>query len=342
MQSLRTDGGVIHENMNEATGAMRLLQDFGSRRVMVRNILLDVDMACSIPCNKHGVGPLLIPESKKYGPEHAVEMWSLAAAAANLPHLKVEFVHPKRRIHYNFHPLNGALEHDIGVRLDMLNIVFQTLGKDAIGIRKYGKQIGEVFIRRDCTEGTVVFRLWRSIPIVDLVKLHFGISDEGKTFTWTSLERKPRRLLALPYHIRKQILNEVSFAGRTGPCNDDPEIVWDLNQRTLTGASLISGEICRELRFEFRPMLQCKQNHVLRMGTRELRADFGTFQNLQRLWSTHVSYDAPMGTYEAPVPANFLLEFHVPPETTLEDISLNITPLLRLTQAYRGRTKITI
>ncbi|KAI4689013.1 hypothetical protein J4E81_007730 [Alternaria sp. BMP 2799] len=270
------------------------------------------------------------------------DMWSLAAAAAKLPHLKVEFVHPKRQIHYDFHPLNGALEHDIGVRLDMLSIVFQTLRKDAIGIKKYGKQIGEVFIQRDCTEGTVVFRQRRSAPMVDLVKLHFDISDEGKTFTWTSLERKPRHLLALPYHIREQILNEVSFVGRAGPCNDDPEIIWDLDQRTLTGASLISREICRELRFEFRPMLQLKQNHVLRMGTRELRADFGTFQNLQRLWSTNVSHDAPMGTYEAPIPAKFLLQFHVPPETTLEDISLNITPLLRLTQAYEGRTKITI
>jgi len=337
------DGSVEHGTMTEATGAVVLLTDLGSRRVMVKKILLDVDRACPIPCETHEVHPFpphwITPHLE---PDHAVEMWSLVRAMAQLPHLTVEFVHPKRQAYYDFHPPNGASGTGLGVDLDGLNTALQTLKKDVINIGRYGQQISEVYIQRDCSAGIVVFQSSRRVPMYDRTRLGFNISDKGATFAWANLEREPHHLLGLPDYIQRQIVNEASSVGRADSCGSDSAIVWDVDRKISTGVSLICGAICDRLRNDFMTMLRWDRRHIIKTSTSELRSDFDDFRTLQESWSEHSYFNSPLGRPSDPYPVSLLLEFHVHPEVTLEDIKLNITKLLQLTADCKGRMKVTI
>lgn len=207
------DGTILNGTMTEAAGAVQMLQDFGSRKVMVREILLDLDRACPVPCPMHRVDPVPNHPVPYRESEHALEMWSLVTAMLHLPHLRVESVHPKRQAYYDFHPFLGGFEHDIGIQLDVLNVTFGTLQRDAIGIGGYGKQVQWVFVQRDCSEGNVIFRSPVPVPMKDRSKLRFAISEEGRNLAWKSLERTPPSLMGLPWHIKDQIINNVSFVG---------------------------------------------------------------------------------------------------------------------------------
>lgn len=333
-------GSVLHGTMTEATGAVVLLTDLGSRRVMVKKILLDVDRACPIPCETHGVDPFWF--APHLGPDHAVEMWTLVRAMALLPHLTVEFVHPKRQAYYDFHPPNGASGTGLGVDIDGLNTALQTLRKDAINIGRYGQQISEVYIHRDCSSGMIVFQSSRRVEMYDRAQLRFNISDKGATFAWANLEREPHHLFGLPEHIQRQIVNEASSVGRSDSYGSDSTIIWDVDRKISTGVNLICGAICNKLRYDFMTMLRCYRRNIIKMSTSKLRSDFDEFRTLQESWSEDSYFNSPLGRPSDPYPVSLLLEFHVHPDVTMEDTKLNITKLLQLTAECRGRMEITI
>jgi hypothetical protein len=91
----------------------------------------------------------------------------------------------------------------------------------------------------------------------------------------------------------------------------------------------------------------CKQQHVLKMGTSELRTDFGKFLILQSRWTPNHPHDRShrRDNFESLGSSlRLLLNIRVPPppQVTLEDVQLNITRLLPITANFSGATKITI
>jgi hypothetical protein len=118
-----------------------------------------------------------------------------------------------------------------------------------------------------------------------------------------------------------------------------------MDKRTLTGATLLTSEICKRVRVLFFDRLWDYKQHVLKMGTSQLRADFSKFQSLQQLWT--VNHPSPhwIGNHkfkDLGSSLRLLLEFRVPPEVTLEEVQLNITNLLAITASFKGSTKITV
>jgi hypothetical protein len=116
------DDSTLKETISEETSGAEhmprdMLQDFGSRKLMVREIHFDLDRAFPIPCAMHQVHP--DPQNFPCDEaEHAFEMWSLLTAVLHLPNFRVEFVHAKRQAHYDFQPSTSAAGIDKGIQVE--------------------------------------------------------------------------------------------------------------------------------------------------------------------------------------------------------------------------------
>lgn len=86
----------------QAAGAGRMLSDFGTRASMVKKIVIDLDRTCSPQCSTHDT--LGQPEHDWTDVECAIEMSRLLREISRHPDLDVDFVHPKDKAHYDFHP----------------------------------------------------------------------------------------------------------------------------------------------------------------------------------------------------------------------------------------------
>ncbi|KAI4644648.1 uncharacterized protein J4E79_011085 [Alternaria viburni] len=329
----------------ETSGAAYLLQMFGTRKVMVKRILLDLDRTCPVPCPIHNpMHPLQNNGGRFTGIERVMEVSNLMAEMAHIPDLKVEFVHPKRQAYHDLHPPNGSGQVDLGLQLDMLNNTLLTLRKDTIGIRKYGRQVQTVHIERDCTQGYVVFYMPNFfVEYKDTFQRPFVISDGGRTFKWAKLERTTPNLTNLVWHIRNAILDDVTFPGDDHQGSRGAEIVWDLDTMTLTGASFVASAICQELRNKYWTTVWHDKNIVVKMSTDQSRTDFEKFRNLKlftcrRRASPWTAYGDPFWNSDV----TLLLKFETPSDVTLEDIRFNIGHLVRVMTDWGGNTKITV
>jgi hypothetical protein len=219
-------------HITEAAGAAQMLQVFGSRRVMVKRILLDLDGACPVPCISHRVSSSPNLGGMFSADEQSLEVWALMTQMLLLPNLTVEFIHPKRRTYYDVHPQNGSGPIDLGLQLELLNTTLQTLRKDPIGIRNYGRQVRDVYIGRGCTQGHVIFNMLTPyVEMNSLTQQHFVISDEGRTFTWSIQKRMRPTFTALPHYLKRAILNEVSFTDNGQHGGEGREIVGTWTKR---------------------------------------------------------------------------------------------------------------
>jgi hypothetical protein len=331
-------------HITEAAGAAQMLQMFGSRRVMVKRILLDLDGACPVPCISHRVSSSLNLGGMFSADEQSLEVWALMTQMLLLPNLTVEFIHPKRRTYYDVHPQNGSGPIDLGLQLELLNTTLQTLRKDPIGIRKYGRQVRDVYIGRGCTQGHVIFNMLTPyVEINSLTQQHFVISDEGRTFTWSIQERMRPTFTALPHYLKRAILNEVSFTDNGQHGGEGREIIWDMDKKTLNGASLIAGAICHDLRACYYQFMWWPKDTTFRMSTSKTHTDFGRFQALEGF--TRRDPTGSFGRYGNlfwSSRVKLLLEFNTSSDITLEDIRLNLIDLLRMTNEHYGSTKITV
>ena len=332
------DGRYQNGSIIEATGAAHMLQSFGSRKAMVKRIHLDLDRVCPVPCAIHFVYPLHSKGGVFQEDQQALAMWGLVRELTHLPDLEVEFAHPKRHAYYDLHPPNNSGLIDLGLRLDDFNTTLRTLRKDPIGIRKYGKQVEEVYVEKDCTQGHVIFhKVGSYLDMQDKVQLHFAISDGGRTLTWTRHEKIPPTFTNLFWYLRANILDHVSFP------DDGLDIIWDLDRKTLTGASLIGGAICRDIRDSYHGVGWGGKRNIFRMNTNETRAEFGRFQCLKQFMRTNMRASlAPFDGIFSDWHVDFLMEFKVPSEVKPEDVRLNITNLLRVTSDMLGSGKITL
>ena len=339
----------INAHIIELTGAACMLQMFGSRKMMVKNILLDLDMTCPVPCALHRIAPELQNNGGGMtGGEWTLELWTLMTELFHLPDLKVQFVHPKRRPYFDLHPTAGFGQVDLGLHLSTLNNILHTLREDAIGIRKYGRQVQHVRILRDCTQGYVLFHMpgpmsGHTVGLGDTVQLGFVISHGGRTFNWAELERTPPTLANLPRYSRDKILDEVAFRGINHSGSNGVGVVWDLDKKTLTGASLVGGAICQKIRKDYYRWMWINKHIILKMGTSQTRSDFKKFENLiefspQRSVTHHNPYHDRFQTSHV----TLLLEFNTPSDVSAEDIRVNISHLLQVTIDLCGSTKVTV
>ena len=338
MSHWRLERGAIEE----ARDAACMLQGFGSRKTMVRAVLLDLDTTCPVPCQIHGVQPRNHLGRRFDEYEHTIEIWNLITEMEHTPDLRVEFVHDKCASFYDFHVSNSSGQVDIGVQLDLLNTTAQTFREDPIGLRKYGRQISEVYIERDCSQAHVMFYT-PNVCFEDMVKLRIDISDGGKKLTWVRPETKSLTFMNLPSPLRRIILDKVSFTDNGNHRSKDLDMIWDLDKKTLTGGSLITGAICQAIRFQYYGAIWGNKHHTFKMSTRQPRTNFDGFGKLEHLMPEHnysplVPYGNPFQTWRA----RFLLEFDIPAAVPLEDVRLNIVKLLQITGGLMGYAKITI
>jgi hypothetical protein len=331
--------------MEQAADAARLLQEFGTGAAMVKKIDIDLDKTCSQRCLIHDISSR--HEDKTHGVHFALQMRKLLARITRRPDLQVDFVHPKGKAHHDFHAGDDLTQMETGIHLDKLNTTLRTLRRDRLKIRKSGRQVSEIYVQRDCSEGRVFFE-GPDFHKEGMPKLCSSIWDEGKVFSWIKDEIEKPSLLNLPEWMKERILNlaNLTWDPYTSESNR-PAVSWDLDKKTVSGASPVVGAICKEFRSNYAHEFWDDNYQLFNMITTDTRTDFDQFRKLERFWNAHdrmqytcsERYHSYLG--KDPI-VRFLLNFDLDSWTTLESIRINITSLLRITAEVKQSSKITI
>ncbi|KAF1944670.1 hypothetical protein EJ02DRAFT_480315 [Clathrospora elynae] len=149
----------------------------------------------------------------------------------------------------------------------------------------------------------------------------------------------------MPDCLNRRILDLISLAWDSYQCTGETsEVFWDLDKKTMTGASVVLGAVCFEFRLDHVTRFWKNNRHMVKTATSQVHTDFGRFQDIERLWNArrwlYVWHTGPYEDSQSRLEA--LLEFQVGSGVTLESIRVNITGLLLITREVPGSAKIII
>ncbi|KAF2033524.1 hypothetical protein EK21DRAFT_86316 [Setomelanomma holmii] len=276
---------------------------------------------------------------------HAVPLVDLIRRLWQHPDIEVQSVHPKGPRHYRYHESPNPSQHRIDIVPEVLNAVTLTLKRDPLGLAKYGRQVEEVLIQRDCKEGRVVFQL----PYVGMgsPKRHFSISDDRKTLTWKVGEAQQVTLMTLLREVKWKVFDIISLAPPLNHKHLAGNVTWDLDNSTLSGASLSLSAVCCEGRRSTGPFWMSNYQR-LELSASRPDTDFDNFTALKRLWRTydkHISKSwqfQRFHDYNKHPTLDIVLIFNDDFEIELADLHIDVGELLHNTASVGSISKLTI
>jgi hypothetical protein len=223
------------------------LKKLGSRTTMLTKIAIDLDGNCplefaaQIPYGWRSLSPLKNLEG-------AIPVWNLLRMLKQNPSLDIDFVHPKEKTYSELHFSWG---HETGLVPEHLATVVRTLLRDTLKLTQYGSQVWGVYIQRDCLDGCIIFR-GSSSCLEAWPRRDFQFSGDRSTLSW--VQPTKLSLLELPSTLQTRIFRQID---RTcNQWNNDRSdqsawVTWDLNKKTMVGASPVLSSVCRSLRLNY-------------------------------------------------------------------------------------------
>ncbi|KAH7089763.1 hypothetical protein FB567DRAFT_619056 [Paraphoma chrysanthemicola] len=333
--------------VSQLVGAARWLYSLDTRATFVRKVVVDLDKTCSTICPYHWC-PNAPPVGDCHGYQHALRMLDLLRQLWRNPSLELGFVHSKGKAHADYHPCNVSILLETNLDPKLLGIVTQAVRDDQLGLAKYGRQMQEIWIQRDCKEGRVVFRL--SDCGMGSPKRHFSISPDGKTLAWKHDDTRPL-LMNLPPDVRAKIFDLVSCSEIFDDRYTRGTVTWDLDAKTVTGASPVLSALCREGRLhrtcwhENRHAFKIKI-YQIEVGIEHLHK-LSHFRNYYRpgIWATRprTRHTKPLDEKDSQdSQVEIILDFEIHPGYMSEDIRINLRDLLDVASSVRDIALLTV
>ena len=190
----------------------------------------------------------------------------------------------------------------------------------------YGRLLDDIFIQRDGTEGCVsisgLYGRNEGMP-----KLRFSISEEGNTFSWIEEAKKTPSLLSLPPSIKRAIFYPINLTLDGDGFDHGGKVTWDLDMKTVTGASPVLGAVCREFRMTYAHDFWDCNRHCIKMSTSQILTDFDNFKDLQQSWNAQQRHYVWEAFYheERESRLELILHFNVGFHVALKDIRMSPT-----------------
>jgi hypothetical protein len=315
--------------IKQLSGAAWMLSSFGTLAEMLRRIVINLDESCPVNCPGHSE---LVGLDDYDGFEHAMPVLDLVRQMRRHTQLKIEFVLPNSTAQHQ-DQIPESLRLVPSIKPEVLSTVLQTLQQDPLKLGSYRRQLAEIYIQRDGSAGLVMLQNPRNprstTNDAGQAQRRFTITDGGKTFTWTP-ETKNLSLLGMPLTIRTLIMDPVVLQDSSTP------VIWDLDNKT-TGPAFQAANICQELRYWFQSKFWTDNRHRLIMSTCDIRTDFDQFAPFDQFWEVDEYMVPDLDQME------LVLQFKVGAEVALEDLQVDLAPLLRITaNIIHGTNKVTV
>ena len=325
----------------EATNLVAWMEILGSSATMLRKVIINL---------------IVIPDNRSheivYGDTveifQFVRLGNLAKAlwADRDAKFKIELAMYDRTNDYEYLPLKSRWRHG-KISHAVVSNVLQALGEDSLHLKRYGRQIHDILVSLDSSEGYVHFNYVSPdcSRIGNACGRWFSIADNGTTLSF--LPTKRPALMALPKRAKEQIFDSITFMppahrhSRNPDCTNNPypQVCHDLALGTVEGATPILAALNSALRSQYRRQFWHSNYHLIKMRSRVLRTDFNRSNKLRKFLCIASTSYRPwnMGDRFCDVEdllhlsVELLLEFHLQDATTLNNLRINMLDFLRVT-----------
>jgi hypothetical protein len=309
-------------DVEQATFAAQWLRTLGSGTSMLRKVHIDLSHSLGIEPDQSS------SRWSRWGRDFpdlhtAIQLRDLSEMmwTSRNPCINISFVHVPVEPESCPRPNEHFTAAQTGIDESTLNNFLMIFQHDPLNLQQYLPQIKEILILRDCTEGAVIYSRH--------VRRDFAIAHQGNNVTWK--QSSPLTLMGLPSDIKEQIFGFVTC--------DTTQAVHDLDEKSITGSTHALIAVCQELRQTHDNLYWNSTQHVFKMCTDQLSTDFDQFRRLERSWCLNSTQRHPWATGYRQICSmpEFSLQFRLPEYIGLEDISIDVLPLIRVTSYASGQ-----